>query len=64
MPDKLFWYQISLYYGTGGIAADEKGVIHETAPLFRWMIGKTLDYVTPWISKRKGWIQALPESEE
>jgi len=49
MSRRLFW--ISLNYATFGIESDNNTVVH-AAPIARWMVGKTLSEIKPWLIKR------------
>ena len=46
-------YQISLSYACGGIEV-ENNVITKTAPIFNWMLGKSLNIVQTWVFNKKG----------
>ena len=40
-------WRVTTAYACGGIIV-ELGVVVETAPIFRWMFGKTLEEVRRW----------------
>lgn len=45
----LYYIDARAYKGaTGGIVVDEMGVCREAAPIFRWMIGKSLWEISQW----------------
>ena len=46
-------FQIKLPYATAGIVTD-RGIVVCTAPIFKWMMGKTIQEVEEWVDKKKG----------
>ena len=46
MTERLFWCDIG--YATFGIVS-ENNVVIKTAPITRWMIGKPLQEIKPWL---------------
>ena len=51
-------YQVNLSYATFGIIAIG-GIVRETAPIGKWMIGKNLSYVRRWVKQKQGTISGL-----
>ena len=50
MNDRLFW--IDLGYATFGIISIDN-VIVDSAPIAKWMRGKTLQEINPWLLDKK-----------
>jgi len=46
-------YQLTTSYACGGIEVDSSNTIMITCPIYKWMIGKKVDYVIDYL-KRKG----------
>ena len=46
-------FQIKLSYATAGIVTINDVVVC-TAPIFKWMMGKTLIEVTTWVKNKNG----------
>ena len=53
-------YQVALPYACFGIVV-EAGCVTAAAPIGRWMVGKTLNFVTNWIQQKRGKIIEAPE---
>jgi hypothetical protein len=51
-------YRIILPYACAGIIL-QNNVVTDTAPIFKWMKGKTLQEVENWVSNKKGTIQKV-----
>lgn len=45
--------RIELPYAVAGIEVDN-GIVVRTAPIFRWMIGKTEQYIRAWVRRKLG----------
>jgi len=41
-------------YACAGIAVDVANVIVRTAPIFKWMVGNTLDDAKLWVFNKNG----------
>jgi len=56
-------YQIDVLYACGGILVkkNKKGclVVVEAAPIFRWMLRKSLVEIKSWIKRKRGSIVKL-----
>jgi hypothetical protein len=52
------WLRVSLPYATYGIRVKGNLVV-EAAPIARWMLGKSIGYVTAWIMKKHGTIEGV-----
>lgn len=48
---RLFWTDVG--YACFGIEADDSGLITDAAPIVKWMKGKRLSEVRPWLLKHK-----------
>lgn len=48
-------YKIDLPYSTFGIEV-LNGVVINSAPIARWMIGESLKYIKEWVKKKEGTI--------
>lgn len=46
------WFYISVDYATFGICS-KNGIITHAAPIVKWMIGKTLLQIKPWLLNKK-----------
>jgi len=62
MSDVLH-YRVTLSYACFGIEV-ERGYVTSSAPIGRWMIGKSLHYVIHWVHKKKGRIEGIGNKEE
>lgn len=48
------WW-ISLPYATGLVSVDnETKLVTETAPIFRWMVGRPWSEVRTWVKRKSG----------
>jgi hypothetical protein len=57
-------YQVNLPYAVFGIVV-VNDVVHEAAPMGKWMKGKSLDYIEAWVSQRDGVVEpvkSLPQT--
>ena len=54
-------YQIDITYACFGIVIDKDGIVIETAPIGRWMVGKHLSTITKWVESKKGSISLVRE---
>lgn len=45
------WFQIDLGYACFGMQSIN-GTVTETAPIGKWMVGKTLQEIKPWLLKK------------
>lgn len=54
--EELYW--ISLPYATFGIIVEENVVI-KTAPIGKWMMGKSIYNIKYWVLKKKGIIKKI-----
>lgn len=54
------WYWISLHYATFGLMT-RNGTVVKTAPIGKWMIGKSIDSVHSWVSGKRGKIVLLED---
>jgi hypothetical protein len=52
-------YRITLHYACGGIIADQRDVVVVAAPIFKWMLGKTMSEVRKWLLSKSGSIEAV-----
>ena len=46
------WFYIDIGYAVFGISS-LNGVVNKTAPIGKWMAGKTLQQIKPWLIKKK-----------
>ena len=46
-------YHIQLSYATAGIVV-KNGKITKTAPIFKWMRGRDIEFVKKWVKKKNG----------
>uniref|UniRef100_A0A6M3LG05 Uncharacterized protein n=1 Tax=viral metagenome TaxID=1070528 RepID=A0A6M3LG05_9ZZZZ len=53
-------YQIDMPYACAGITVTD-GIVTDTAPIFRWMIGKRIDFILSWANKKKYKINRLED---
>ena len=56
MIKRNFW--ISLSYATFGIET-ENNIVIRTALIVKWMVGKTLKEIKPWLLKKKATVKEL-----
>lgn len=56
-------YRIDLPYACFGVVVDDNAQVVDAAPIGRWMVGKSLEYIRLWV-KRKGGTLAEVQSEE
>jgi len=49
-------YQVTLPYACFGILIDSSNIIRNSAPIGKWMIGKSLDYIESWVRRKNGTI--------
>lgn len=54
-------YQITLDYACFGVTL-RAGVVVTTAPIARWMKGKTLEEITEWVKSKGGTIEHVEDS--
>ena len=52
--------QIDLPYACAGIVV-ENDMITEAAPIFKWMVGKDLNYVCGWVQSKGGVVKGMFE---
>jgi len=52
------WYYISVSWATFGIATKD-GIVKITAPIGKWMLGKTFIFIKQWVTNKKGIIIKL-----
>ena len=55
--------QVKLPYAVFGMVATN-GIVSEAAPIGKWMVGKSLDYVSAWVSQRNGTIEPIGSGDE
>ena len=58
---RSFW--ISLSYATFGVES-ENNIVINTAPIAKWMKGKTLQEIKPWLLSKGAKVIELKESYE
>ena len=46
-------YQIDTGYACAGIIIDKHGIVYDAAPIFLWMIGKSMCEIKQWKHIRK-----------
>ena len=51
-------YQVNLPYAVFGIVVINN-VVHEAAPMGKWMKGKSLEYIEGWVSQRNGVVEPV-----
>ena len=51
-------YQITLSYVCAGIICKDKKII-KTAPIFNWMVGKSISEIRTWVKKKSGKIKLI-----
>lgn len=51
-------YRITTDYGVGGVII-ANGKVARSAPIFRWMKGKTLTEITAWVESKNGTIEPV-----
>ncbi len=56
-------YRIDLPYACGGIVV-ENGIVKTTAPIFKWMRGKSVESIREWMSTKRGTIRRAAHTEE
>ncbi len=56
-------YRIELPYACGGILV-ENGIVKTTAPIFKWMRGKSVESIREWMSTKRGTIRRAAHTEE
>jgi len=54
MSSMVKWYQVDIPYACGGIAVDEQERVCTAAPIFKWMVMRTLSEVRAWVKSKKG----------
>lgn len=48
---KLYWVDVG--YACFGMVANDKDIIVDVAPIAKWMLGKSLQQVKPWLLSKK-----------
>lgn len=48
--NRFFW--VNIHYATFGISS-ENNIVTDAAPIAKWMIGKTLQEIKPWLLNKK-----------
>lgn len=56
MNERVFWIDVG--YACFGIISQDD-VIVKTAPIGRWMIGKKLKDIKPWLIKKKSIVKEI-----
>ena len=51
-------YQVTLPYACFGVEVDGFTIVNAT-PIGRWMINKSLDFVTTWVKRKGGSVDDL-----
>lgn len=51
-------YQVKLPYAVFGIVLTD-GVVSEAAPIGKWMVGKSLNFIKAWVLQRKGTVEPV-----
>lgn len=60
MPTKQIWYQITLIDPPACFGITVKDfIVVKAAPMGAWMVGKNINHVSAWVSKKGGKIQKL-----
>lgn len=52
------WFRVELPYATFGIKT-QRGVVVETAPIGRWMMGKHRDRIEEWVRAKGGTVRRM-----
>jgi len=47
-------YRIVLSYACFSITVNNSGIVTDTAPIGKWMIGKHIEFIKKWIFKKNG----------
>lgn len=47
-------WQIDIGYACAGIIADSDRIVVSAAPIFKWMIGKSVSEIERWVKSKKG----------
>jgi hypothetical protein len=55
-------YRVVLPYAVFGIEGRGNTVI-EAAPIGRWMVGRSLEYISAWLSRKKGKLEVVKHYE-
>lgn len=58
----MTWYWIDIGYATFGVQS-ENGVVINSAPIAKWMIGKSLQEIKLWLKKKRAKIIELPNGD-
>lgn len=56
MKRRSFW--ISMSYATFGIESENNKIVN-TAPIAKWMMGKTLQEIKPWLKNKKAKVKEI-----
>jgi hypothetical protein len=51
-------FRVNLPYACGGVIVKEDQVV-QTAPIFNWMVGKSIGFITRWVNAKGGEIELL-----
>lgn len=55
------WVIIDLSYAYFAIEIDNDSIVVKTAPIAKWMIGKSTEFIYKWVEKKKGKIVTILE---
>lgn len=47
-------WQINVGYACAGIEVAPNGICIGGAPIFRWMVGKSMNEIYKWVEKKRG----------
>jgi hypothetical protein len=47
-------FLIDVGYACGGIVIDDLEIVIDTAPIFKWMLGKHFSEIKKWVERKDG----------
>lgn len=53
------WYWIDINHACFAVLVTDDNVVEKAPPIAKWMIGRQLDEVRSWVTKKQGSIQCL-----
>jgi len=58
------WYRVVLPYAVFGIEATSDGLVTQSAPIGKWMVGKPLGVIMDWVENKGGKVKRIGDKDE
>jgi hypothetical protein len=52
-------WQIDVGYACAGIEVNENNKVQRTAPIFKWMTGKSISEIQHWVQRKNGTLRRV-----